>query len=65
MSASDREALVALYRSTDGPQWENNDGWNTKDDISLWKGVEVRGGRVVELDLSDNNLQGNIPYYRL
>ena len=65
MSASDREVLVALYRGTGGPQWRRRDGWNTSADISSWKVVQVRDGRVVGLVLPLNNLQGNIPFHRL
>ena len=62
---SDREALLALHRATGGPQWRNNGGWDTYDDISTWYGVQVRDGRVVRLDLTFNNLKGNIPSHRL
>ena len=61
MSSSDRKALLALYRATGGPQWNNNGGWDTDTDVSTWYGVEVRDGRVVKLKLGANNLKGNIP----
>ena len=63
--SSDREVLLALYRTTGGTGWRNNDGWDTDTDISTWDGVEVRDGRVVGLDLHRNNLEGNVPSYRL
>ena len=63
--SSDREVLLALYRTTGGPQWERNRGWNTDTDISTWYGVQVRDGRVVGLRLFRNNLKGNVPSHRL
>lgn len=49
MSSSDCEVLHALYQVTDGQKWQNESNWDTGDDISLWYGVTVRGGRVVKL----------------
>ena len=56
MASIDNDALLALYHATRVPEWENN--WDTETDISLWHGVTVNEGRVVELELSSNNLQG-------
>ena len=61
----DREVLLALYRTTGGPQWRYSRGWNTDADISTWDGVEVRDGRVVGLYLSWNNLKGKVLSHRL
>ena len=64
--ATDRAALVALYNATDGPNWTNNTGWLTDrlTDRPLydWYGVtpDANGG-VTELNLSDNQLTGEIP----
>lgn len=59
MAVSDREALLALYHSTNGAGWKNSTNWNTHADISLWHGVKVNNqGSVVELSLTYNNLQG-------
>ncbi|CAM9188513.1 unnamed protein product [Ectocarpus sp. 6 AP-2014] len=60
--SSDRNALVALYRSTDGANWKKIDNWDTDAELSQWHGVQVNGGgRVVKLCLPNNNLQGRIP----
>ena len=49
----DRAALVALYESTDGPNWIDNTNWLTDAPLGEWYGVETdESGRVVELDLS-------------
>jgi len=56
----DSLALVAFYNSTGGPNWNNNTGWLTGP-VSTWYGVTVEGGRVVELTLYQNDLNGIIP----
>ena len=38
--------------------WRNKDGWMSRASLSKWTGVKVDGGHVIELDLTDNNLQG-------
>ena len=58
---SDREALMALYNSTGGSGWTNNDGWDSAEPLDTWFGVTLRNGRVVGLDLADNNLRGTLP----
>ncbi|CAN0193133.1 unnamed protein product [Scytosiphon promiscuus] len=58
MAPTDRAALVALFKATGGANWYKRRNWNTDGDLSLWHGVEVRGGRVVGLSLGDNNLRG-------
>ena len=57
----DQEALVALYRFTDGANWKNNDNWLSDEPLNRWYGVEAVGGRVTKLDLGDNGLRGEIP----
>ena len=57
--AADREALVALYNATDGPNWRNNTGWLTDSPIGQWYGVKTNShGRVAELNLYNNQLGG-------
>ncbi|CAN0285947.1 unnamed protein product [Scytosiphon promiscuus] len=59
MAQTDREVLLVLYRSTNGPGWKKKRGWDTLADLSKWDGVEVNEqGRVVILSLDQNNLQG-------
>ena len=58
---SDREALIALYNSTGGSGWTNNDGWDSAQGLDTWFRVTLRNGRVVGLDLADNNLRGTLP----
>ena len=58
----DREALTALYRSTNGGNWSNNDNWLSDEPGNRWHGVTTDlDGHVVVLDLRDNRLNGEIP----
>ena len=69
------DALLDLYTSTDGPNWEFNDGWNTNTDPCTWLGitciVQSDGSLDMEIRLTTtvvgnslvigNNLNGVIP----
>ena len=57
----EREALVALYNATDGPNWTNSDNWLTDAALGEWFGVTTASGRVVELTLANNGLDGTLP----
>jgi Leucine-rich repeat (LRR) protein len=57
----DSLALVALYDSTDGENWNSNENWLSDSLVGTWSGITVLGGRVTEISLSHNNLQGTIP----
>ncbi len=60
-AATDRAALIALYNSTGGSGWTNNENWDSAQELGMWFGVAVNGsGRVVGLDLADNNLRGTV-----
>ena len=57
-----REILTALYRSTNGEAWANNENWLTDQPLEEWYGVTTndRGG-VLDLDLAGNGLTGTLP----
>jgi Leucine-rich repeat (LRR) protein len=71
--AIEREALIALYNSTDGDNWDDNSGWKTPplhtDGFALpgkentWHGVRCNSGNttVERLELQSNQLNGSIP----
>ncbi len=60
--AAQREALIAFYKATDGPNWARNDNWMTNVPIAEWFGVNVnRSGQVTELSLGYNGVRGVIP----
>ena len=55
-------ALTTLYNEMDGPNWIRSDNWGTDAPLSQWYGVEIdENGRVIELDLTENQLSGPIP----
>ncbi|HNP19116.1 MAG TPA: carboxypeptidase regulatory-like domain-containing protein [Fulvivirga sp.] len=56
---SDSLALVELYQRTDGANWNNNTNWLVGN-VSTWNGITVNGGRVTEIYLSGNNLNGEL-----
>ena len=59
---SDRAALIALYQDTDGANWTMSQNWTTDAPIGEWHGVTTDGsGRVTELSLQNNRLQGEFP----
>ena len=53
--------LRSLYFSTDGANWTNNTNWMLNYSPSSWYGVTVAAGRVTSLELSYNQLNGNLP----
>ncbi len=58
---TERQALVALYEATDGPNWDDNTNWGSNSSICTWYGVTCTGGHVTRLSLGYNNLNGSIP----
>ena len=59
----DREVLMALYRAWGGNRWHSSftEHWATDAPLERWKGVHVRDGRVVGLDLTGAGVRGEIP----
>ena len=58
----ERDALIALYNSTDGPNWTNSTNWLSDEPLGAWHGVSTdHQGRVVVLNLQGNSLTGSIP----
>jgi Leucine-rich repeat (LRR) protein len=60
VSVSDSLALVALYNSTNGDQWYNNENW-LMGPVESWNGITVTGSSVTDIILDRNNLTGAIP----
>ena len=58
-----KDALMALYNSTDGDSWLNHDNWGSGHPCGdEWHGVECNNeGEVTSLSLNSNNLVGTIP----
>jgi Leucine-rich repeat (LRR) protein len=61
---TEREALIALYNSTDGDNWTENTNWLGPEGTECtWFGVtcDAGGDHVIELRLANNQLVGTIP----
>ena len=59
---TDKAALVALYTATNGAKWTTNTKWSTNEPLASWHGVTTNSdGRVTELDLNGNGLDGTLP----
>jgi len=57
---TDSLALVALYNATNGANWTNT--WDLSQAVVTWHGVTLDvTGFVIDLDLRNNQLNGNIP----
>ena len=61
--ATDRAALAALYRATDGANWKTSTNWLSGEPLSTWHGVLLTtpSGRVRVLSLPSNRLHGALP----
>ena len=59
ISNLEKEALIDLYKSTNGESW--NTTWNTNENVNTWFGVTVENNVVTGLQLNMNNLNGIIP----
>lgn len=62
MLVQDSLALLALYNSTNGDNWNFNVNWFDEDIlVNDWYGIEVENQRVVQINLQSYNLVGDIP----
>ena len=53
---------MALYRATDGENWNDDGNWLSEKTLGEWHGVTTDGsGRVTALDLQGNGLSGVLP----
>ena len=56
---SDRDALIAFYNATDGPNWTDNTNWCSDEPLDTWYGVTTDSeGRVTRISLANNGLSG-------
>lgn len=58
---SEKEALIALYKATNGDNWSNHTNWCTDKPLSEWFGLTVSNNHVTSINLPWNNLDGEIP----
>lgn len=58
----ERNALIALYRSTGGDNWNNKTNWCSDKPVSEWYGISTDSyGLVKSISLISNNLDGTLP----
>ena len=59
----DRIVLQEIYDMTNGDSWTNNSNWNSSSPLNTWFGVLLNqnNSRVIGIDLTDNNLVGEMP----
>lgn len=60
VSNQEKDALIKLYHATNGPHWKIK--WDLSLSASTWYGVQIENGKVISLNLADNNLQGELPF---
>ena len=54
--------LTAFYNATGGANWTYNYNWLSAEPLGQWGGVTTNDeGRVIALDLPNNNLRGSLP----
>lgn len=59
---NDKEAMVALYTSTNGEYWYNNTNWMKGDPCdNQWHGLYCINGRVLQINIVFNNMSGPLP----
>lgn len=56
-----RKVLEKIYSSLDGTNWVNSTNWLSNKPINEWYGVETNGNDITVINLSANNLKGEIP----
>ena len=57
----EREILVNFYYEMNGENWFRNDFWGSTADYCDWYGIACMNGKVVEINLRANNLDGVPP----
>lgn len=61
VSQEERDALIAIYNTTGGPNWLNLENWNTVAPVSTWGGVTTTGNKVTRLSLQSYSPNGQLP----
>uniref|UniRef100_UPI00404AACF8 T9SS type A sorting domain-containing protein n=1 Tax=Fulvivirga sp. TaxID=1931237 RepID=UPI00404AACF8 len=61
-STADSLALVRIYTTMNGANWNRKNNW-LQTPVAQWEGVTYAQGKVRGLDLSNNNLTGNLPTF--
>jgi len=54
-------ALVEIYNTNNGSNWNDKGNWGTNSDPCDWPGVTCAGGNVTELSLVSQGMTGDLP----
>lgn len=60
-SPRERDALKLLFKQTGGSGWDSKANWNTPRPLQYWYRVKWSHGKVIGLELNNNNLTGGFP----
>ena len=58
VSSNDKDVLIALYKATNGAEW--NSSWDLSTSVENWYGIKIENNKVVEINLQFNNLNGEL-----
>jgi hypothetical protein len=58
VSTKEKQALLDLYKTTNGENW--NIKWDLNKSVESWFGITVKNNKVVAIELMANNLEGKI-----
>jgi hypothetical protein len=66
---TEKDALLALYNSTNGSNWTKKTGWDFSTPVTSWNsttqtgwyGITVNEGHIVGIELYNNQLSGRLP----
>ena len=59
----ERDILMTMFDSLNGPNWTSHEGWNTDCDHCSWYGISCNENNKVEkIELKSNNLSGKISF---
>ncbi|WP_299242517.1 immunoglobulin domain-containing protein [uncultured Aquimarina sp.] len=61
VSEAEKQALIDLYNSTNGPNWTSSNNWLTDAPVCDWTGVTVKDGKVTGLYLFGGGVAGPLP----
>ncbi|SEK30428.1 Leucine-rich repeat (LRR) protein [Aquimarina amphilecti] len=61
VSEAEKQALVDLYNSTNGPNWTSNNNWLSDTPVCDWTGVTVEDNKVTGLYLFGGGVSGPLP----
>ena len=59
IAPEEKQALIDLYHATDGDRWTAS--WDLNSPVEDWKGVTIIDNKVVAIELTNNNLNGELP----